>query len=113
MGMSTSMSMSFRMIYPYPYLSLSLSVVLSIPIPIPIRIPTRTWYKDRAEGGLFISFRSQFGNFHFSVFRPDNVVLVNVGQKNLFWSNLAKNSSLDNFGRKKWFLTEKTGFGQF
>ena len=33
-------------------------------------------------------FGSQFGCFHFSVFRLDNVVLVNFGRKNLFWSNL-------------------------
>ena len=42
---------------------------------------------------MFLSFfRSQFGCFHFSVFRLDNVVLAMVpgqcGGKNLFWSNL-------------------------
>ena len=41
-----------------------------------------------SEGGVFIFFRSQFGCFHFSVFRLDKVVLVNFGRKNLFWSNL-------------------------
>ena len=39
-------------------------------------------------------------------FRLDNVVLVNLGGKNLFWSNLAKKSGFDHF------LQVKLGFDQ-
>ena len=45
-------------------------------------------------------FRSQFGCFHFSVFRLDNVVLVNFGGKKLFWLNLAKKSGFGHFWPK-------------
>ena len=44
--------------------------------------------RTELKGVFLYFFRSQFGCFHFSVFRLDNVVLVNFGRKNLFWSNL-------------------------
>ena len=44
--------------------------------------------RTELKGVFFVFFRSQFGCFHFSVFRLGNVVLVHLGGKNLFWSNL-------------------------
>ena len=63
------------------------------PYPYPYPYPCQDLILGPSWRGCFHLFRSQFGCFHFSVFPLDNVVLVKFGRKNLFWSNVVRDSN--------------------
>ena len=89
--------------------AVALPLPLLLPLPLPgldIRIRIR-----------IIFFRSQFGGFHFSVFRLDNVVLVNFGRKKTCFGRVwPRKLVLVNLGRKNRFwsiLAGKNGLRRF
>ena len=80
--------------------------------PLPLPLPGLGIRTELKRVCLSLSGLNLAVFFHFSVFRPDDVVLENFGRKNLFWSNLAKESGFGQFWPEKlvfdWKNTKKT-----